>query len=336
MRRLRSAIDTACVCLLLTAAGCAVVSEPVQGGQEVEDASVDAAAAAEASTSSGEGEAGAAGAGGTSGAAADAGAAGAAGAMPPDDSDSGTSPGSCAMPVCTAGQQQVEQQSCGLCGYGVQNHRRTCAADGCSWSAWSEWTACAESAEVECTPGAEEQLPSMPCGERCGHAGVKRVCTTACAWSDPMKGACEGEGVCTPGAKADLPAVSCNAMCGHASQSHTCTNACSWGPTVSGACTGTGACTPGQTRTVATGNACGPCSKGDEQQTQTCSASCAWAATATSCALPGNVCKPEGYEGSTGWHCVGNGQREWCYVATESPEFRCTWTGGREPYSGCP
>jgi len=253
-----------------------------------------------------------------------------------DDVDSGTSAPSCATPLCTAGQSQREQQSCGRCGYGVQSHARACAADGCSWSEWSPWTACVESEKVECTPGQEEQLPSVPCGDRCGHASVKRVCSTACAWGASVQGACSGEGECSAGAKADLPAVACDAMCGRASQTHTCTKACAWGAPVSGACMGTGVCTPGQTRTLPTGNGCGPCGKGGEQQTETCSDGCAWAATATSCVLPSNVCKPEGYEGSTGWHCVGNGQREWCYVATVNPTDRCTWTGGREPYSGCP
>ena len=69
------------------------------------------------------------------------------------------------MPVCTAQTVEPAMEPCGLCNSGVRRRSRTCAADGCSWGAWSEWSECAFEIGIRLfgiEPGAGRTLGATP------------------------------------------------------------------------------------------------------------------------------------------------------------------------------
>lgn len=88
----------------------------------------------------------------------------------------GPDAGACggAAPACSPGQRQSEQRACGACNTGQQTRTRSCAADGCSWGAWSAWSGCG-GVTAACTPN---QTTSCANGDECGH----RVCSSSCSW----------------------------------------------------------------------------------------------------------------------------------------------------------
>lgn len=93
----------------------------------------------------------------------------------------GASPTGCAAPkpVCAAGDDATETDTCGNCAKGKKTRTRQCQAD-CTWSAWSGWSACNN--PEECVPGTKDgntQTVGCPCG---GSKTQQRTCTDTCTW----------------------------------------------------------------------------------------------------------------------------------------------------------
>ena len=88
--------------------------------------------------------------------------------------------------VCQGGAQEENSESCGDCGSGVRKQTRTCAADGCSWSAWSAFGACTGE-HTECDPDGPAQTQEVAC-PTCGSKTQSRSCSASTctwgAWSD--------------------------------------------------------------------------------------------------------------------------------------------------------
>jgi hypothetical protein len=260
---------------------------------------------------------------------------------PKKDSGSEILPcGGTLFPQCTPNALEMDTEACGDCGAGTRTRQRGCAMD-CRWASWSEWSECEKAAEV-CKPGQTDEKME-PCGN-CGFGTRKtsRSCTRTCGWSDWSPEACTGdESTCKTGAILPLPEIGCGAMCGRATQTQTCNASCGWDPVVTGACMSEGVCKPGVTR-MATPGGCNPdyCNKGVEQRIETCTQSCTWGApTATGmCSIPANICRPADLGSTTGWRCRPNdpGFREMCNASTAAAPNACTWSGTREPWSGCP
>jgi hypothetical protein len=109
-------------------------------------------------------------------------------------------------PVCEANQTDMEQEACGACGSGSRSRTRTCAADGCSFGAWSAWSACS-GVHTECDPSGPAQTQSVSC-PTCGSKTQKRTCSpSTCtwgAWSDTS--ACSWCEECAEVVYCDTPA----------------------------------------------------------------------------------------------------------------------------------
>jgi hypothetical protein len=83
--------------------------------------------------------------------------------------------------VCQASQPDQQMESCGSCGSGVRLRTRSCAADGCSWGAWSEWSECTGQ-QAECDPGGPAEQRSVGC-TTCGSKTQSRTCSAeTCSW----------------------------------------------------------------------------------------------------------------------------------------------------------
>jgi len=93
----------------------------------------------------------------------------------------GTSATGCSAPnpVCAAGDDATETDSCGNCAMGKKTRTRQCQSD-CTWGAWSSWSACNN--PEECVPGTKDsntQTVSCPCG---GSKAQQRTCASTCTW----------------------------------------------------------------------------------------------------------------------------------------------------------
>lgn len=125
---------------------------------------------------------------------------------------------------CAAGDTEMVEEPCGLCGEGKQLRSRTCDSS-CQWGEWSDVGECTGATAV-CLPGTEDVETRICCRD-----GVKtrtRICTDACTfgdwseWSECSIGECTPEEVRTR----DEPCGQCNR--GTHTVTEECDEACGW------------------------------------------------------------------------------------------------------------
>ena len=126
----------------------------------------------------------------------------------------------CIGDVCTPGEVQNEQDSCGNCG--TRTRSRTCSG-GCTWGSWTPWSSC--TGQGSCSPGSVETCDEKGCEQR--------SCSAACEWS-----ACQ----LAPGAECVWDQGSNFNCCGGGVWQF-CSSSCQWyecqscnEPTCNGAC----------------------------------------------------------------------------------------------------